>query len=304
MAKRLKHLLLTSVEDLHSSTSWSGTPWALRRALEQQVERVTVFRPSRPSRHPLDVVKRAVYGGTPPRYPLWMTGRTLRNNAREVQQEIDRTQPDAVLSISSQCVAELHAPGRSVCLFSDAPWLAWMEANRGTVTEPVGMAAYAAREAKTAHRLAGLHLLSVGKDWERKSGALALEIARLLHTPQRPVTLHIVGCRPALPPDARRYTEVHGLRFQSDPVQSAKLETMFLDSHFMLIPTTAECFGIVFAEAQAFAPPPAVWEPLPTVVRDGESGLLLPADAPAATISFPVFFKMPRQISAELPLCA
>ncbi len=332
---RLKHLLLTSVEDLSSVTSWSGIPWSLRKALEQQVERVTVFRPSRPSRHPVDVIKRAFHGGTPPRYPLWMTQRTLRNNAREVQREIDRTQPDAVLSISSQCVAELNAPGRPVYLFSDAPWLAWMEAYRGTVMEPVGMAAYAAREAAAAQRLHGLffgstwaiqeaerlygdqikdrlhvtplganwtpslpreavlqhaaarpidrlHLLFVGKDWERKGGPLALEVARLLHTPQRPVTLHIVGCRPALPPDAHRYTEVHGLLFQNDPMQSAKLETLFLDSHFLLVPTTAECFGIVFAEAQAFALPPIsrAIHALPTVVLDGETGLLLP---PAAT---------------------
>lgn len=128
-----------------------------------------------------------------------------------------------------------------------------------------------------------LNLLFVGKDWERKGGPLALETAHLLHTSQRPVTLHIVGCRPALPPDAHRYTQVHGLLYQNDPVHSATLETLFLDSHFLLVPTVAECFGIVFAEAQAFALPPVsrAIHALPTVVRDGETGLLLPPDAPA-----------------------
>jgi len=332
----LKHLLLTTVEDPYSVKSWSGIPYSLRTALEKRVERVTTFTPSKPSRNLIDVLKRMLYGGKPPRYPLWMTKASLKKNAREVQAQIDAVRPEAVLTISSQCVAFLTSPGKPIFLFSDAPWMAWMEAYKGTVSEPIGKEQFAAREAAAARRLQGLcfgsswanseaerlygsevhdrlhvtplganwapslsreeilqraesrptdklELLFVGKDWERKGGPLAVEVARLLHTQERPVTLHIVGCRPTLPPDAAAFTEVHGLLYQSDPDQSARLAELFLRSHFLIVPTTAECFGIAFAEAQAFATPPVsrAVHALPTVVADGETGLLFPVDAPA-----------------------
>jgi glycosyltransferase involved in cell wall biosynthesis len=343
MPNKLKHLLLTTVEDPYSVKSWSGIPYSLRVALEGQVERLSVFRPARPSRNLVDAVKRQVYGGTPPKYPLWMTKSTLQNNAREVQAEIDRVKPDGVLSISSQCIAMLQQPGVPVFLFSDSPWLAWMEAYEGTVSRPMLADWYAAREAATARRIDGLcfgsqwavdeavrlygehaadgspmrdrlhvtplgsnwvpsltrqqilaqmdarpadtiELLYVGKDWERKGGPLAVQVAQLLHAAGHHVRLEIVGCRPTLPPDTESYIRSHGLLYQSDAEQSAKLALMFERAHFLIVPTTAECFGIVFAEAQAFALPPISRRvhALPTVIADGQTGLLFDRDAPAS----------------------
>ena len=343
MPRRLKHLLLTTVEDPYSMKSWSGIPYSLRMALEAQVDRLSVFRPSRPSRNLVDVVKRKLYGGKPAKYPLWITKATLEKNAREVQAEIERVKPDGVLSISSQCIAMLTEPGVPVYMFSDSPWLAWMEAYEGTVSRPILADWFAAQEAAMARRIDGLcfgsqwavdegvrlygeaatdgsfmrdrmqvtplgsnwvpaltreqilaqmdarcadaiELLYVGKDWERKGGPLAVQVAQLLHAAGHAVRLEIVGCKPDLPADTSDYIRAHGLLYQSDPEQSATLAAMFERAHFLIVPTTAECFGIVFAEAQAFALPPISRRvhALPTVIADGETGLLFDRNAPAS----------------------
>ena len=339
MPARLKHLLLVTVEDPYSMKSWSGIPFSLREALGRHVDRLTVFRPSRPSRNPIDVARRLRHYKDPLRYPLWMTRATLKKNAREVQAQIDRVNPDAVLSISSQCVAFLDRPGKPVFLFCDAPWLAWQEAYTGPRTRPLRMAWFAEQEANAARRLDGLffgsawavaeamrlyaggerlrerlhvtslgsnlipdrpreevvqyvasrkkdeiELLYVGKDWERKGGPLAVEVAGLLHARGQKVRLHIVGCSPDLAPETRAYVTVHGLLYQNNPVQKAALLGLFERSHFFIVPTTAECFGIVFAEAQAFALPPIsrAVHAVPSVIVDGKTGVLMDPAAPAS----------------------
>ncbi len=339
MPARLKHLLLVTVEDPYSMKSWSGTVFALREALARHVDRLTVFRPSRPSRNPLDLARRLRHYQNPLLYPLWMTEATLKNNAREVQAEIDRVNPDAVLSISSQCVAYLDRPGKPLFLFADAPWLAWQEAYAGTRARPLRMAWFAEQEANAAKRLDGLffgsewaiseamrlyaggerlserlhvtalgsnlvpdrpreevlqcvaarnreeiELLFVGKDWERKGGPLAVEVASLLHARGQKVRLHIVGCTPDLALETNAFVTVHGLLYQNNPEQKAKLLGLFESSHFFLVPTTAECFGVVFAEAQAFALPPIsrAVHALPSVIVDGKTGILMDPTASAS----------------------
>jgi len=311
MPARLKHLLLVTVEDPDSMKSWSGTVFALREALARHVDRLTVFRPGRPSRNPIDLARRLRYSKDPLRYPLWMTKATLKNNAREVQRKIDSVNPDAVLSISSQCVAFLDRPGRPTFLFSDAPWMAWQEAYAGQHTRPLRMAWFAEQEANAARRLDGLFfgsewavaeamrlyaggeqlrerlhmtplgsnlvpegprdevlqcvaarsndeikLLYVGKDWERKGGPLAVEVAALLHARGHAVRLHVAGCEPQLASETKAFVTVHGVLHRNDPGQKATLIGLFEESHFLIVPTSAECFGVVFAEAQAFELPP------------------------------------------------
>ena len=127
-----------------------------------------------------------------------------------------------------------------------------------------------------------LDLLFLGRDWERKGGPLAVEVTRLLREAGVAATLHVVGCTPPLSVD---YVYVHGPLYRTDFAQAAKLSQLFLDSHFLLTPTLAECFGLAFGEAQAFALPPIsrAVQALPAVVVDGVTGLLFDpaAEAPA-----------------------
>ena len=340
MPDPVKHLLLATTEDAFNPKAWSGIPFSLRAALERTVEKVTVFRPTPPSRLQPAALRRILSG--PQKYPLWISQTTLRQNARQLNKEIARTRPDAVLSISSQCVCYLDPPAVPVFLFSDAPYLAFAEAYATWETYPVRIAQFGREEAAAGRRLDGLcfgsawacsearrlyslpaaadtlhvtplganwiptqsreeilrrmhartaaapgarvDFLFVGRDWERKGGPLAVEIVGLLRAAGRNAHLHIVGCHPDLSPEAQAFTTTHGLLYQTDPVQSATLAELFLRSHFLLVPTLAECFGIVFAEAQAFAVPPIsrAVHALPSVVLDGQTGLLFPPDAHAA----------------------
>lgn len=129
-----------------------------------------------------------------------------------------------------------------------------------------------------------IRLLYLGVDWVRKGGPLAVEIACGLRDAGHKVRLDVVGCRPELPAHAADIVTVHGPLYRTDPAQAAVLEELFLRSHFLVVPTLAECYGIVFAEAHAFALPPVARDvdALPTIIVDGETGLLLDAAAPAS----------------------
>jgi glycosyltransferase involved in cell wall biosynthesis len=128
-------------------------------------------------------------------------------------------------------------------------------------------------------------LLFVGKDWERKGGPLALDIARELRAAGAPgVTLHIVGCTPEVAAADRDFVRLHGFLNVRVPEESDRLKSLFLTSHFLVVPTRAECFGVVFAEAQAFGLPPVARavQALPSIVADGATGILEAPQAPAA----------------------
>ena len=344
MARELKHLLLTTTEDPFNIKSWSGIPFSLRTALERQGYQVSVFLPPPPRRALFDVIQRVLFGAK--KYPLWITKATLRQNARTLQAEIDRIQPDAVLSISSQVVAYL-APSRiPVFLFSDAPYLAFCETYAQWETPPLRIQQFAVEEAQAARRLDGLcfgsdwacaeakrlyslpsadtlhvtplganwvpnltqaeiferidqriatlaqtgiELLYLGKDWERTGGPLAVDVASQIHAAGHKVRLHVVGCRPELGdiagPDG--FVAIHGPLYQNDPEQSAQLAELFLQAHFLIVPTLAECFGIVFAEAQAFGLPPIsrAVHAVPSIIRDNQTGMVLERDAPASQYS-------------------
>lgn len=126
-----------------------------------------------------------------------------------------------------------------------------------------------------------LRLLFVGKDWERKGGPLALEITRgLRDAGASNVSLHIVGCRPQVPADLQGIIKIHGLLRRSDPLEEKKLRELFLTSHFLVVPTHAECFGVVFAEAHAFGLPAVSRgvHAIPSIIQDGETGIVQASD--------------------------
>jgi glycosyltransferase involved in cell wall biosynthesis len=132
----------------------------------------------------------------------------------------------------------------------------------------------------------GIELLFVGKDWERKGGPLAVEVAAQIRKAGHKVRLHVVGCSPELGDAAgpHGFVTVHGLLYQSDPEQSAKFAELFLRAHFLIVPTLAECFGIVFAEAHAFGLPAIsrAVQAVPSIIQDNVTGLLFDRLAPAA----------------------
>ena len=68
---------------------------------------------------------------------------------------------------------------------------------------------------------------------------------------------------------------------KNDPAQNQEFEQLYLSSHFLLLPTRNECFGIVFCEANAFGLPVIATATggTPETIKDGENGYLLPLKA-------------------------
>jgi glycosyltransferase involved in cell wall biosynthesis len=98
-------------------------------------------------------------------------------------------------------------------------------------------------------------LLFLAVDWERKRGDLVLEVARLLNEKGLKTELTIAGIidLPAgnLPP----YVKSLGFISKSTPEGRNKIYSMIMESHFLILPSKAEAFGAVFAEASSFGVP-------------------------------------------------
>lgn len=327
------HLLLATVEDPHDPRSWSGTAFHLRQALEASFERVTVLSSPRPQRGLLNTVPRAVLGRQ--RYPLWITPTALRAYARRLEQAMATHQPDAVLCVSSQHLVHLKPASVPVFMFSDAPWMAYMEAYTDYDPLPLRGPAFAREEAAAARRITGvvypspwacneakqrfglsadrvhlipmganqhctldddavagliarrgrgtLQLLFIGKDWERKGGPYAVEVVRQLRIGGVDARLTVIGCHPPLSADDSAFVTVHGFLASSVPADREKLTRAFEQADFFILPSRAECYGLVFAEAQSYGLPCLGFDAhgVPGVVAHGETGLLFPKDRPA-----------------------
>lgn len=119
-----------------------------------------------------------------------------------------------------------------------------------------------------------LKLLFIGADWARKGGDLALQVAQKLDRMGHPVELHIVGGKPA--GDLPGFVRNHGFLRKDEPADVEKLRHLFSSSHFLLLPSRAECCAMVLAEACAFGVPCLASDVggNRTSVQDGVNGYL------------------------------
>jgi glycosyltransferase involved in cell wall biosynthesis len=126
-------------------------------------------------------------------------------------------------------------------------------------------------------------LLFIGKEWERKGGPRAVEIAAALNAAGLPTRLDVVGSWPGRvkPPP---FVNLLGLVDKSLPEGYETLRSLLTRSHFLVLPARADCTPIVVSEAAAHALPTLATNVggIPTVVRDGVNGKLFEPDADAA----------------------
>lgn len=126
-----------------------------------------------------------------------------------------------------------------------------------------------------------LKLLFIGKDWKRKGGDKALRVAELLNQKGIRTELDIVGCSPGIElPD---FVNSHGFISKQTAEGRALLDQLFSQAHFFILPSEAEAFGVVFAEASSFGLPSLATDVggIPTVIRDGINGKTFPVEASA-----------------------
>ncbi|WAL62766.1 glycosyltransferase family 4 protein [Thermocoleostomius sinensis] len=127
-------------------------------------------------------------------------------------------------------------------------------------------------------------LIFLGVDWARKGGDIALKVAELLNASGLKTELTIVGCEPD---SGDSYPDfVRPLGFISKATQGGKekIAHLLADSHFLILPTRAECYGLVFCEANAMGVPCVATAVggVPTIIKNDINGRLF---APAADIS-------------------
>jgi glycosyltransferase involved in cell wall biosynthesis len=125
-----------------------------------------------------------------------------------------------------------------------------------------------------------LHLLFVGLDWKRKGLELALETLKELKKQLGEVTLHVVS-KPEAEALCKSHSGVHfyGVLDKNDHDQKQILHELYKKCHLFFMPTQAECFGIVFAEAAAYGMPSISTNVggVADAVKNGENGFCLEA---------------------------
>jgi glycosyltransferase involved in cell wall biosynthesis len=125
-------------------------------------------------------------------------------------------------------------------------------------------------------------LFFLGKDWERKNGPLVLQITEILRRQGLDCTLAVCS----LVPDAQLPVpgvEFMGLLDRRQASERAKLDQLFRESHYLVLPTRADCTPGAFREAAAYGLPviTSLSGGNASVVQQNESGLLLPQEAGA-----------------------
>ncbi len=123
-------------------------------------------------------------------------------------------------------------------------------------------------------------LLFVGVNWERKGGEIALETLIELEKLGIRAELTVCGC---IPPKNIAHPGMKVIPFldKNDEEQRKKLEALYMQADFFILPTRNECFGIAFCEANAFGLPvvTTMTGGVPEVVQHGENGFTLPYSA-------------------------
>jgi len=127
-----------------------------------------------------------------------------------------------------------------------------------------------------------IRLLFVGVDWARKGGVIVLETLDLLKNDGYEVELTVVGCTPPVSHDDMTVIPFVD-KNSSDGAN--RMSSLLLSSDFMFVPSRAECYGIVFAEAGAYGLPSVSCDSggISTVVKNDQNGYLLRHDAPASS---------------------
>ena len=130
-----------------------------------------------------------------------------------------------------------------------------------------------------------VNILFSGVEWERKGGDIAVETVRLLNEQGIRARLVIVGIR-ELPRQYERlpYIDYVGFLNKNDSEQYRRYVRLWQEAHLFLLPTQAECAGIVYCEASAYGVPIFTYDTGGTgdYVIDGVNGYKLPAGAAAA----------------------
>jgi hypothetical protein len=117
-------------------------------------------------------------------------------------------------------------------------------------------------------------LLFLGGEWRRKGGPMALQVAERLNGLGLPTQLTIAGCKPQIP--LPPFVRVEGFLDKGLRQGEARLAQLLEESHFLILPSLADCTPIAFSEANSRGVPCLARETggIPEIITDGRNGKL------------------------------
>lgn len=132
-----------------------------------------------------------------------------------------------------------------------------------------------------------VRLLFVGVDFVRKGGPKVFEVLAGLLQIGVPAELHILGCTPDVPVSLRGHTHVRGFVSKRKPDGRQLIADAYMSSHWLILLPSAECYGVVFAEANRYGVPCVATQVggIPTIIKDDRNGRLFPVNAPSMEIA-------------------
>jgi glycosyltransferase involved in cell wall biosynthesis len=124
------------------------------------------------------------------------------------------------------------------------------------------------------------NLLFLGVEWQRKGGEIAFNAFRHLKNRGYKVKLTICGC---IPPEQFQDNDMTVIPFinKNKPEAKQQFHQLMLSHHFLVLPTRAECYGVVFVEASAYGMPSVTTDTggIGAVVHNNVNGSRLPLSA-------------------------
>lgn len=128
-----------------------------------------------------------------------------------------------------------------------------------------------------------INLLLVGSDWKRKGVDLAIETVERLNNiyKEKKFNLTIVGLTAEESPSSRKwpsYIRFEGKLNKNIPEELKKMVKIYSNSDIFILPTKAECAGIIFCEASMYGLPSITYKTGGTssYIFDKKNGFLLP----------------------------
>ncbi|GAB4366813.1 MAG: hypothetical protein Kow00121_04510 [Elainellaceae cyanobacterium] len=117
-------------------------------------------------------------------------------------------------------------------------------------------------------------ILFLGVDWYRKGGDVALKVATELNKAGLRTELTVVGCQPVLDGPLPDFVKPLGFISKATEQGKAKIYQLITESHFLILPSRADCTPIVFCEANSFGVPCLTTNVggIPTIIRDDVNG--------------------------------
>lgn len=133
-------------------------------------------------------------------------------------------------------------------------------------------------EARSSERC---KLLFMAVDWHRKGGNVAYQVAQKLNQSGLKTELTVVGCQPSIEGSLPDFVKALGFISKSTHEGKAKIQKLFLESHFLILPTIADCTPIVFCEANSLGVPclSTTVGGVPTIIHNDVNGRLFDKDA-------------------------